>query len=103
MDSNKRKLAALQNDETPSTTTNDPDTTQQSKKVKTEESNTVVLRKIRKARQQVPKRNRTQELQREDVGGDYNIWYHRYIGQNRQREKDRTFEICSFVFFKCLY
>ncbi len=103
MDSTKRKLAAIQNEEPANSTTNDSDTSQQAKKLKTED-NTVVVRKIRKARQQVPKRNRTQELQREDVGGDYNIWYHRYIGQNRQREQDKQF--CIFfhlVFCTTLY
>lgn len=48
-----------------------------------------IVRKIRKARQQVPKRSADEELQKEEVAGDYNIWYHKYNGQ-RFSFKDRT-------------
>ncbi|KAL0488044.1 pre-mRNA-splicing factor cwc2 [Acrasis kona] len=44
------------------------------------------VKKIRKARIQVAKRKNL-NLQREEGGGDYNIWYHKYIGQNRERNK----------------
>lgn len=49
-----------------------------------------IVRKIRKARQQVPKRSADEELQKEEVTGDYNIWYHKYNGQ-RFSFKDRTY------------
>jgi hypothetical protein len=45
------------------------------------------VRKIRKARKQVAKRKNL-NLQREEGGGDYNIWYHQYIGQDRDRNKE---------------
>jgi RNA recognition motif-containing protein len=56
------------------------------------------VRKIRKARRQVAKRKNL-NLQREEGGGDYNIWYHKYIGQNRERtqEADPATTRCSIM------
>jgi len=44
----------------------------------------VVKKRIRKARRQVEQRKSSQ-LQREEGGGEYNIWYHKYIGHKRDR------------------
>lgn len=44
---------------------------------------------MRKARKQVTRKKGGPALQREEGGGDYNIWYHKYVGHRRERWEDR--------------
>lgn len=46
-------------------------------------------RKLRMARVQVAKKKQ-QILQKEETGGDYNIWFHKYIGYDQDRIADNT-------------
>ncbi|EFC46840.1 predicted protein [Naegleria gruberi] len=45
------------------------------------------VKKIRKARVQAQRKTAEQNLQKEETGGEYNIWYHKYIGQQHQKKE----------------
>lgn len=56
------------------------------------------VKKLRKARQQVPRRKNA-HLQKEEGQGDFNIWFGKYIGQPKERfeDKEPASTRCSIV------
>ncbi|KAG2389411.1 hypothetical protein C9374_013971 [Naegleria lovaniensis] len=52
------------------------------------------VKKIRKARVQASNKKES-KLQREENGGEYNIWYHKYIGQRQKRDIDAAESRCN--------
>ncbi|KAL9651188.1 hypothetical protein ABK040_008259 [Willaertia magna] len=64
---------------------NENNKTEQEEKLTSTQPSQKGIRKIRKARVQASKKKES-NLQREEGGGEYNIWYHKYIGQQSQRK-----------------